>query len=186
MVLGVSYLRVLAQRPTGCCSASYSYRQLAVRIVVTASRIPIFRRVDNLLSNSLQIVHWPNYKLDSLANSIRGTYCPIGLCSTPTDCLSHSNVSHSQSVTESDSVVTESDSVVTESDSVSDNLLNVTNEGRRRSSVTVSHFEVWVTVWKTFYVTFLSITGFLKSVYSKQPVLGLTQESCWVRTCVGG
>ena len=23
MVLGVSYLRVLAQRPTGCCSASY-------------------------------------------------------------------------------------------------------------------------------------------------------------------
>ena len=25
MVLGVSYLRVLAQRPTGCCSASLSY-----------------------------------------------------------------------------------------------------------------------------------------------------------------
>ena len=27
MVLGVSYLRVLAQRPTGCCSASYYYCQ---------------------------------------------------------------------------------------------------------------------------------------------------------------
>ena len=28
MVLGVSYLRVLAQRPTGCCSASYYYYQI--------------------------------------------------------------------------------------------------------------------------------------------------------------
>ena len=26
----------------------------------------------------------------------------------------------------------------------------------------------------------------LKLVYSKQPTLGLTQEFCWVRTCVGG
>ena len=27
MVLGVSYLRVLAQRPTGCCSASLYYKR---------------------------------------------------------------------------------------------------------------------------------------------------------------
>ena len=42
-------------------------RQPAVRIVVTA----VFRLVDNISSSSLQIVHWPNYKLDSLVNSTR-------------------------------------------------------------------------------------------------------------------
>ena len=30
MVLGVSYLRVLAQRPTGCCSASYYYFRMFI------------------------------------------------------------------------------------------------------------------------------------------------------------
>ena len=39
----------------------YSYRQLAVQIVVSA--IAVFRLVDNISSSSLQIVHWPNYKL---------------------------------------------------------------------------------------------------------------------------
>ena len=49
----------------------YCCRQLAIRIVVSA--IAVSRLVDNLLSNSLRIVHWLNYKLDSLANSTRDT-----------------------------------------------------------------------------------------------------------------
>ena len=50
----------------------YSFRQLAVRMVVSVTAV--FRLVDNMLSSSLHnIVHWPNYKLDSLANSTRDT-----------------------------------------------------------------------------------------------------------------
>ena len=50
----------------------YCYRQFAVGMVDSA--IAVFRLVDNILSSSIQIVHWrPNYKLDSLANSNRDT-----------------------------------------------------------------------------------------------------------------
>ena len=48
-----------------------SYRQLAVRIVV--STVSAFRRANNLLSSRIQIVHRANFKLDSLANLTRFT-----------------------------------------------------------------------------------------------------------------
>ena len=53
----------------------YIHIQLAVQAVtvVSAMYIVVFRLVDNLLSSSLQIVHWPNYKLNSLANSNHDT-----------------------------------------------------------------------------------------------------------------
>ena len=49
----------------------YSYRQLAVRIVVSA--ITVFWLVDNVIPSRLQIVHWPNYKLNPFANSNHDT-----------------------------------------------------------------------------------------------------------------
>ena len=52
----------------------YSYRQLAVRVVVSV--IAVFWLVDDVymgLSSRLQIIHWPNYKLNPFANSNRDT-----------------------------------------------------------------------------------------------------------------
>ena len=49
----------------------YSYRQLTVRIVVSA--IAVFWLVDDVMPSRLQIVHWPNYKLNRFANSNRDT-----------------------------------------------------------------------------------------------------------------
>ena len=64
--LGFSFLNVSLLQTLNLL---YSFRQLAVRIVV--SDIAVVTLVDNLLSSRSQIVHWPNYKLDSLATSIR-------------------------------------------------------------------------------------------------------------------
>ena len=60
----------------------YCYRQLALAVRIVISAIAVFRLVGNILSSSLQIVHWPNYKLDSLANPARDTGTSILLVVT--------------------------------------------------------------------------------------------------------
>ena len=61
MVLGVSYLRVLAQRPTGCCSASIHYAKSA-RLCVQEMRKFVDRHSDWASSDKVSEKWWWSYK----------------------------------------------------------------------------------------------------------------------------